>query len=78
MEKNQRFAKASRALFIVSLILGLVMLVLSALAIILGTFKNRQGESSLELRPAEDEAPAKRGNLRLIQSSGADDRGQRM
>lgn len=77
MEKNQRFARASRALFIVSLILGLVMIVLSALAIVLSAFKNRQAESSLELRPVEDDPPAQRPNLHLIESTGESIRAKR-
>lgn len=71
MEKNQRLSKASKALFIVSLVLGIVMLILSALAIALAAFRNRgQTDDSLALQPVDD-MPSADKRLHLIETTGS-------
>jgi len=71
MEKNQRLGKASKALFIVSLVLGIVMLILSALAIALAAFKNNgRTDESTELLPVDDTSSAPK-TIPMIESTGA-------
>lgn len=71
MQKNQKLGKASKALFVVSLVLGVVMLILSALAIVLAAFRNNgQSEESLGLRAVEDTPPVPDKKLRLIETTG--------
>jgi len=71
MEKNQRLGKASKALFIVSLVLGIVMLILSALAIVLAAFRNNgRTEESLELQPVDDSSSAPKA-IPMIETTGS-------
>ncbi|MFC5530399.1 hypothetical protein [Cohnella yongneupensis] len=72
MEKNQRFGKASKALFVVSLVLGFLMLLLSALAIILAAFKtNEPADDSLELSTTEVKPSTDSKKQRLIEATGS-------
>ncbi len=70
MERNPKLEKASRALFVVSLVLGIVMLILSALAIALAAFRNRgQTEEPLERKAIDDAPRAYDNQLRLIETT---------
>ncbi|WP_027085917.1 hypothetical protein [Cohnella panacarvi] len=70
MERNPKLGKASRALFVVSLVLGIVMLILSALAIALAAFGNRgQTDEPLELTTNDDTPRAYDNKLRLIETT---------
>ena len=73
MEGNPKLRKASRALFVVSLVLGIVMLILSALAIALAAFRNRgqTEEQPLEINTIDDTANANDNRLRLIETTGS-------
>jgi membrane carboxypeptidase/penicillin-binding protein len=70
MERNPKLGKASRALFVVSLVLGIVMLILSALAIALAAFRNGgQTYESLDLQPIDDTASTNDNQLRLVETA---------
>lgn len=73
MEKNLKFGKASKVLFVFSLVLGIVILILSALAIALAVFKSngRREEQPLELPSIDDTAHANDNRLRLIETTDA-------
>jgi hypothetical protein len=72
MERNPKLSKASRALFVVSLVLGIVILILSALAIALAMFgsnNRREEKKPLELQPIDDTAQTYDNRLRLIETN---------
>ncbi|MFD0672348.1 hypothetical protein [Cohnella sp. GCM10027633] len=77
MENKERLGKASRALFVVSVVLGVVMLILAALAIVLGAFKSKpNAEQSLALTGSDDRSRRDRpsgsaARPRLIEQTGS-------